>query len=89
MSGKEGSASHGAPIHQSLTQPLLIAGVSDRYMVLITTLWAALGFGTRWWLEALLGFFLSWGIGALLCRNDPWYFEALIRHLPYPDHFEP
>lgn len=76
------------PFHNSLAEPVTIAGVPRLYFVLVFvfTLELCLGLGV-WWLGLPSGFVL-YTVGYALTKRDPHFFTTLSRHLrqkPYWD----
>ena len=68
------------PLHRSLTEPLLLAGVPRSLAILNGTLAAALGLGLRLWLAGLLLFLLGHALAAALTRRDHQFLAVLSRH---------
>ncbi|RJG46238.1 VirB3 family type IV secretion system protein [Mesorhizobium sp. DCY119] len=75
-----------APLHRSLTEPILLGGAPRSIAILNGTLAAALGLGLRLWLVGIL----LWAIGHLAAvwaaRRDPLFVEVVRRHLRIPAH---
>ncbi len=73
-------------IHNSLTQPLLMAGVPRRFAILNGTLCAAFVLG----LQALMTlpiFIIIHVLAAYLTKKDPYFFDVLLRHLRQKDFY--
>lgn len=67
-------------IHNSLTQPILMAGVPRRFAILNGTLCAAFVLG----LQAIMTlpiFLLVHGVAVYLTKKDPYFFDVMVRHL--------
>lgn len=76
------------PLHLSLTQPMLLAGVPRPFAILNGTTCAALTLGLGvWWLGLPLGVGLH--ITAYyLTKKDPLWFDVLRRHMRHKSHLE-
>ena len=74
------------PVHQALTQPILLGGAPRSVAIVNGTLAAALGLGLRLWLVGIA----LWAIGHLAAvwatRRDPLFVEVVRRHLRIPGH---
>lgn len=68
------------PIHNSLTTPILLAGVPRRFAILNGTLAAALVLGLHSWLGIPICLVLQF-IGVFLTKRDPYFFEIIRRHV--------
>ncbi|MET0309333.1 MAG: VirB3 family type IV secretion system protein [Sphingomonas sp.] len=70
-----------APIHRSLTEPILLGGAPRGLAILGGTLSAALALGLQQWLAGLL----VWALGHSLCvfaaKRDPDFAAVILRHL--------
>jgi type IV secretion system protein TrbD len=75
-----------APLHRSLTEPILLAGAPRALAILNGTLSAAIGLGLRLWIAGLV----LWGIGHVAAvwaaKRDPSFVEVVRRHVRYPQH---
>jgi type IV secretion system protein TrbD len=75
-----------APLHRSLTEPILLAGAPRAVAILNGTLSAAIGLGLRLWIAGLV----LWGIGHVAAvwaaKRDPSFVEVVRRHVRYPQH---
>jgi type IV secretory pathway TrbD component len=75
-----------APLHRSLTEPILVAGAPRAVAILNGTLSAAIGLGLRLWIAGLV----LWGIGHVAAvwaaKRDPSFVEVVRRHVRYPQH---
>lgn len=77
-----------APIHRSLTEPLLLAGAPRSVAITSGTLAAAIGIGMQLWLAgiaiALIGHSLAvWG-----AKVDAQFMEVFARHMKHHGHLE-
>lgn len=77
-----------APVHRSLTEPVLLAGAPRALAIVNGTLAGALGLGLRLWIAGLA----LWAIGHLLAvwaaKRDPLFVEVVRRHIRTPNHLE-
>ena len=75
-----------APLHRSLTEPILLAGAPRAVAILNGTLSAAIGLGLRLWIAGLV----LWAIGHVAAvwaaKRDPAFVEVVRRHVRYPQH---
>ena len=75
-----------APVHRSLTEPILLAGAPRAVAILNGTVSAALGLGLRLWIAGLV----LWTIGHMAAvwaaKRDPFFVEVVRRHVRYPTH---
>jgi len=79
-------AGYQIPIHQSLTQPILLAGVPRKFAVLNGTIASAL----------VLGLHALWGIpiclvihiaAVIMTQKDPYFFEIMRRHIKQESYY--
>ncbi|NPU66360.1 MULTISPECIES: VirB3 family type IV secretion system protein [Bradyrhizobium] len=75
-----------APVHRSLTEPILIGGAPRSVAILNGTLSAALGLGLRLWFFGLLLWVVSHMVAVWATRRDPSFVEVVRRHLRIPNH---
>lgn len=79
-----GTPGYYAPLHRSLTEPILLGGAPRALAIVNGTLAGAVGLGLRLWLVGLI----LWGIGHAVsvwaARRDPQFLEVGRRHLRYP-----
>jgi len=77
-----------APVHRSLTEPILLAGAPRAVAILNGTLSAAIGLGLRLWIAGLV----LWAIGHMAAvwaaKRDPLFVEVVRRHLRHPVHLK-
>lgn len=76
------------PVHRSLTEQIMMAGVPRNIAILNGTLAAAMGLGLRLWLVGFLVWVVGHGIAAFAARKDPQFMEVLIRHLKFKSYLE-
>lgn len=77
-------AGHFAPVHRSVTRPILLAGVPRTVAIANGTLAAAIGLGLQLWIAGIV----LWAIGHLAAvwatRQDAQFVDVARRHLRYP-----
>lgn len=75
-----------APVHRSLTEPILLGGAPRAVAIANGTLAAAIGLGLRLWLAGIV----IWAVGHVAAvwaaRRDAQFVEVVRRHLRYPAH---
>ena len=75
-----------APVHRSLTEPILMGGAPRSIAILNGTLVAALGIGLRLWVAGLLLWFVGHMAAVWAAKRDPDFVEVVRRHLRIPGH---
>jgi type IV secretion system protein VirB3 len=75
-----------APVHRSLSEPILIGGAPRSVAIVNGTLAAALGFGLRLWIAGLLLWFIGHMAAVWAAKRDPDFVEVVRRHLRIPTH---
>ncbi|CCD93380.1 Conjugal transfer protein trbD [Bradyrhizobium sp. ORS 375] len=75
-----------APVHRSLTEPILIGGAPRSVAIINGTLSAALGLGLRLWFFGLLLWFVGHMVAVWATRRDAAFVEVVRRHLRIPNH---
>ncbi|MGY3454045.1 VirB3 family type IV secretion system protein [Bradyrhizobium sp. USDA 4353] len=75
-----------APVHRSLTEPILLGGAPRSVAIVNGTLSAALGLGLRLWFLGLLLCFVGHMIAVWAAKRDPSFIEVVRRHLRIPGH---
>lgn len=75
-----------APIHRSLTEPILLAGAPRSLAIVNGTVAAALGLGLQMWLAGLLLWLALHSLAVAAARHDPNFAETLRRHLRHKAH---
>lgn len=68
------------PIHNALTTPILLAGVPRRFAILNGTFFAAFLLGLHS-LLAIPVFTILHLVAVVLTKRDPYFFQAMMRHL--------
>jgi type IV secretion system protein TrbD len=76
-----------APVHRSLTEPILLGGAPRAVAIANGTIAAAIALGLRLWIAGLV----IWAIGHFAAvwaaRRDARFMDVARRHLRYPPHF--
>jgi type IV secretory pathway TrbD component len=75
-----------APVHRSLSEPILIGGAPRSVAIVNGTLAAALGLGLRLWIAGLLLWFVGHMAAVWAAKRDPDFIEVVRRHLRIPTH---
>lgn len=75
------------PLHQSLTQPLLIGGAPRSLAMLNGTIAAALGLGLQLWIAGLIMGVVGHTLAVLAAKVDPDFVAVITRHLRHRGHF--
>ena len=68
------------PIHQSLTQPILLAGVPREIAIINSTIGAAVTLGLQSFYALPICLLVHWG-AIFLAKKDPYFFTVIKRHL--------
>ncbi len=75
-----------APVHRSLSEPILLGGAPRSVAILSGTLAAAVGLGLRLWLVGA-AIWIALHLGAVwAARRDAAFVDVVRRHLRYPSH---
>lgn len=69
------------PVHQALTQPILLGGAPRSVAIVNGTLAAALGLGLHLWLPGLALWLAGHSLAVFAARRDPDFVPVLLRHL--------
>lgn len=75
------------PVHQALTQPLLLGGAPRGLALLNGTLAAALGLGLHMWLPALVLWVAGHTLAVFAAKHDPHCVTVTLRHLRQKGYF--
>ena len=75
-----------APVHRSLTEPILMGGAPRAVAILNGTLAAALGLGPRLWFAGLLLWFIGHMAAVSAAKRDPEFVDVVRRHVRIPGH---
>lgn len=74
------------PIHRSLTEQIMIAGVPRNVAILNGTFVAALGLGLHSFLAIPLGLILHL-LAYAATKKDPQFFDVFKRHIRQKNHY--
>lgn len=77
---------YAAPVHRSLTEPILMAGAPRAIAILNGSLAAALGLGLRLWVAGLILGVVGHLLAVWAARQDPDFVDVARRHLRLPSH---
>lgn len=69
------------PLHQSLTQALLLGGAPRTLAIANGTVAAALGLGLQMWLPGLCVGLIGHTLAVFAARYDPDFVPVMLRHL--------
>ncbi|CAL4869869.1 hypothetical protein MMA231_04161 (plasmid) [Asticcacaulis sp. MM231] len=80
--------SFSAPVHRSLTEPILLGGAPRALAIVNGTLAAALGLGLRLWAAGIVIGLIGHLLAVWAAKRDPLFVEVARRHLRFPPYFE-
>lgn len=72
-----------APLHRSLTEPILLGGMPRTVAIVIGTLAAAVGLGLRLWLPGIALWIVGHALAVWATRLDPQFMTVFSRHLKH------
>ncbi len=75
-----------APVHRSLTEPILLAGAPRAVAILNGTIAAALGLGLRLWIAGVALWLIGHLAAVWAAKKDPHFVEVVRRHVRYPNN---
>ena len=75
-----------APLHRSLTEPMMMGGAPRTIAIVNGTLAAALGLGLQLWLPGIAVWIVGHTAAVYAARKDPAFMEVLVRHLRHQGH---
>jgi type IV secretory pathway TrbD component len=75
-----------APVHRSLSEPILLGGAPRAIAILNGTLAAALGLGLRLWIAGLVLWVVGHAVAVWAAKRDPLFVDVVRRHLRIPAH---
>ena len=81
---EEPIAGFEAPVHRSLTEPILLAGAPRAVAIINGTVSAALGLGLRLWIAGLVFWTIGHMAAVWAAKRDPFFVEVVRRHVRYP-----
>ena len=76
-----------APVHRSLSDPILLGGAPRTVAIANGTLAAPLGLGLRLWIPGLLLWAIGHAAAVWAAKRDAQFVDVVRRHLRYPTHF--
>jgi type IV secretion system protein VirB3 len=83
---QEPIAGFDAPVHRSVTEPILLGGAPRAVAITNGTIAAAVGLGLRLWIAGLV----LWAIGHMAAvwatKRDAQFVDVVRRHLRYAAH---
>jgi type IV secretion system protein TrbD len=77
------NAEFEAPLHRSLTEPLLLGGAPRSVAIVNGTLAAAVGVGLQLWLPGLLLWVIGHTLAVWGARSDAQFMDVFARHLKH------
>jgi type IV secretion system protein VirB3 len=75
-----------APVHRSLTEPILLGGAPRAVAIVNGTLAAAIGLGLRLWIAGGLIWLVAHIAAVWAAKRDAAFVDVVRRHLRYPQH---
>jgi len=69
------------PLHQALTEPILLGGAPRGIAIVNGTLAAALGLGLQMWLAGIVFWIVGHSLSVFAAKRDPDFASVLARHL--------
>lgn len=76
-----------APVHRSLSDPILLAGAPRTVAIANGTLAAAVGLGLRLWLVGIVVWAIGHAAAVWAAKRDTQFVDVVRRHLRYPTYF--
>jgi type IV secretory pathway TrbD component len=75
-----------APVHRSLTEPILLGGAPRAVAIVNGTLAAAIGLGLRLWIAGAVIWLVGHIAAVWAAKRDAAFVDVVRRHLRYPQH---
>jgi len=75
-----------APLHRSLTEPILLGGAPRPLAILVGTLAAAVGIGLQLWFAGIALWIVGHALSVWGAKADPHFVEVFARHLKHKPH---
>ena len=75
-----------APVHRSLSDPILLGGAPRAVAIVNGTLAAAVGLGLRLWIAGAAIWLIGHLAAVWAAKRDPAFVDVVRRHLRYPQH---
>jgi type IV secretion system protein TrbD len=76
-----------APVHRSLTDPILLGGAPRAVAIANGTLAAAIALGLRLWIPGLVIWAVGHTAAVWAAKRDTQFVDVVRRHLRYPTYF--
>lgn len=76
-----------APVHRSLSDPILLGGAPRAVAIANGTLAAAIALGLRLWIPGLLLWVVGHAAAVWAAKRDAQFVDVVRCHLRYPAHF--
>lgn len=86
MNGLSRAPGFYAPVHRSVTEPILLGGVPRTVAIANGTLAAAIGLGLQLWIPGIIIWALGHAAALWATRRDAQFVDVARRHLRYPSH---
>ena len=86
MEQDEPVAGFYAPVHRSLTEPILLGGAPRAVAILNGTVAAAIGLGLRLWIVGAAIWLICHLAAVWATKRDAAFVDVVRRHLRYPTH---
>lgn len=80
-SGEQHIDGFEVPVHQALTEPILLGGAPRAVAILNGTVAAAIGLGLQQWIAGLVLWIAGHTLAVFAARRDPDFAKVLVRHL--------
>lgn len=77
-----------APVHRSLTEPLLLGGAPRSVAIVSGTLAAAVGIGMQLWLAGIVLGVMGHALAVWGAKVDAQFMEVFARHMKHHAHLE-
>jgi type IV secretion system protein VirB3 len=87
MEDRDTIAGFHAPVHRSLTDPILLGGAPRAVAIANGTLAAAIALGLRLWIPGLLIWAVGHAAAVWAAKRDAQFVDVVRRHLRYPTYF--
>ena len=75
-----------APVHRSLSDPILLGGAPRTVAIANGTLAAAIALGLRLWIPGLVLWAAGHAAAVWAAKRDAQFVDVVRRHLRYPAH---
>lgn len=72
-----------APLHRSLTEPILMGGAPRTVAIANGTLAAAVGLGLQLWIPGLFLWLIGHSLAVWGARQDPQFLQVFARHVKH------